>query len=62
MDREYLTEYQQRENIEYNRQVIRLIREGKFSPKENKYPSDERFVKLKKERSRSNSTLSVQIF
>lgn len=47
MDREYLTDYDQREREEFERLVRKKAREGKFRLGMDKYPPDERFVNLK---------------
>lgn len=46
MDREYLEDYTQREKTEFE-EFWKGIKEGRFSFGENRYPPDERFVKLK---------------
>lgn len=46
MDREYLEDYEQREEAEYKELVLKRIREGKFDFKKDKYPADNRFVNL----------------
>jgi hypothetical protein len=48
LDREYLNNYLVRENEEYERLVIRKIEDGSFDFRNDKYPSDGRFYKLKK--------------
>lgn len=47
MDREYLEDYEQKERAEYEA-LKKRIREGKFSFEKDRYPPDERFVKLQK--------------
>jgi len=47
MDREYLENYEQKEHSELER-LERRIRDGKFSFEKERYPPDERFVKLQK--------------
>ena len=47
MDREYLEDYEQKEQSEYER-LLRRIREGKFSFERDRFPPDERFVNLQK--------------
>lgn len=46
MDREYLEDYAQREEAEYEKLVLKRIREGKFDFEKDKYPPDNRFVNL----------------
>ena len=48
MDREYLENYYHEEHDEYERLVLKKIREGKFFLEKDKYPPDERFVNLQK--------------
>lgn len=48
MDREYLEDYNQKERSEYERLVMRRIREGKFSFEKDKHPPDNRFINLQK--------------
>lgn len=47
MDREYLEDYKQREKADLAH-FLRGLQSGKFSLGKDKYPSDERFVKLQK--------------
>lgn len=47
MDKEYLEEYEQKEKAEFDR-FLEKVHEGTFSLENNKYPPDERFVKLQK--------------
>jgi len=47
MDREYLEDYEQKERSEYAK-LIRRIWEGKFSFEKDRFPPDERFVKLQR--------------
>lgn len=47
MDREYLEDYEQKENEEYDK-LLKKIQEGKFSFEKDKFPPDERFIKLEK--------------
>lgn len=46
MDKEYLADYEAKENEEYDRLVTRRIEEGIFNFQEDKYPPDKRFKKL----------------
>jgi len=46
MKREYLEDYRQREEAEFAK-IERRIMEGKFSFEKDRYPPDERFIKLK---------------
>lgn len=46
MDREYLEDYQAKEEEEYQRLVVKKMKEGSFDFAEDKYPPDRRFVKL----------------
>ena len=46
MDREYLEDYEQKELSEYERLVVRRIREGKFDFEKDRFPPSERFVNL----------------
>jgi len=46
MDKEYLENYQAKEDEEYQRLVVKKIEEGKFDFAKDKYPPDNRFVKL----------------
>lgn len=46
MDREYLEDYEQKEFEECDRLVNRRIQEGRFSFDRDRYPPDDRFVKL----------------
>ena len=48
MDKEYLQDYEQKEHSEYERLVVKRIREGRFSFEKDRYPPDERFVNLQK--------------
>jgi len=48
LDREYLEDYEQREYEEYKRLVEKRIQEGKFDFEKDRYPPDDRFVKLQK--------------
>jgi len=48
LDREYLEDYEQKEREEYDRLVVKKIEEGKFDFEKDRYPPDERFVKLQK--------------
>lgn len=45
MDKEYLEDYEQKENAEYER-FVRRMQERDFSFDKDKYPRDERFTKL----------------
>ena len=47
MDREYLEDYEQREEAEIEK-FLKRVDEGKFSFERDRYPPNERFVKLKK--------------
>ncbi|MDH5746794.1 MAG: GNAT family N-acetyltransferase [Candidatus Bathyarchaeota archaeon] len=47
MDREYLEDYDQKEKAEW-KNLVKRIREGKFSFEKDRYPPDERFVNLQK--------------
>ncbi len=45
LDREYLKDYEEKENAEYAI-LLKEIENGKFSLGTNKYPPDNRFMKL----------------
>lgn len=47
MNREYLEDYEQKESSEYGR-LMKEIREGKFYLEKDRFPRDDRFVKLQK--------------
>jgi hypothetical protein len=47
MNREYLEDYEQREKAEYER-LLRRIQDGRFDFEKDRFPSDERFIKLQK--------------
>lgn len=48
MDREYLEDYQAKEEEEYQRLVVKKIEEGNFDFTRDKYPPNRRFVKLQR--------------
>jgi len=48
LDREYLEDYEQKENEEFRRLVMKRIEKGKFDFKKDRYPPDNRFIKLHK--------------
>lgn len=48
MDREYLEDYKQKELAEYERLVVRRIKKGTFSFDKDKYPPEDRFIKLQR--------------
>jgi len=48
LDREYLEDYEQTEREEFERLVGKTLEEGSYSFENDRYPPNERFVKLKK--------------
>lgn len=46
MDKEYLEDYQAKEREEYDKQVMKKIEKGTFDFSRDKYPADNRFVKI----------------